>query len=560
MVVGFFPDGSPDRYLSGVYEPVGQQGSFGLAAKTLAKPPRALGMRAAIPFGRVRSLVARRPDRERNHQTSYHVPLAMKRAKSSRTRHTVVKRSASATRPMGPAKELPVLHPHAAGIDVGATEHYVCVPADAVGADESAVRSFGAFTGELDQLVEWLLACHVQTVAMESTGVYWIPLFQKVEAAGLEVVLVNARHLKQVPGRKTDLKDCQWIQRLHSYGLLHGSFRPGDAICRLRTFMRHRANLVDACSQQVLHMQRSLDQMNVHLHHVLSDLDGETGLRIVDAILSGQRDPKELVKLRDPRVRKSTVAQMEAALEGDWRAEHLWVLGQAREAYRFFHRQIVALDQQVEALLPHLVTAPSTLPESERPRNPQAVPNARRPRPKKKRAGNAPVLDFTAELTRICGVDLTRVVGFNLLSVLILISEIGVDMSPWRNAKAFCSWLGLCPGNKISGGKVLSSRTARVSNRVATLLRTLATAVGRSDTWLGSFHRRMKSRLGPAAANTATARKLACLIYHLLKYREAYIEVDRLVYEARIQRHRIAKLKKLATELGFDLVENKQAA
>jgi hypothetical protein len=300
--------------------------------------------------------------------------------------------------------------------------------------------------------------------------------------------------------------------------------------------------------------------MNVHLHHVLSELDGDTGLRIVEAILSGQRDPKELVKLRDPRVKKSTVAEMEAALQGDWREEHLWVLAQAREAHRFFREQMVALDQQVEALLPQIVTAPPALPESERPQNPQAAPDAQRPRRKKKHAGNAPTLDFTEQLTRICGVDLSRVVGFNLLSVLILISEIGVDMSRWRSAKAFCSWLGLSPGNKISGGRVLSSRTARVSNRAASLLRTLATAVGRSDTWLGSFHRRMKSRMGPGAANTATARKLACLIYHLLKYREAYIEVDRVLYEARIQRHRIAKLKKLATELGYDLVENQQAA
>jgi len=217
---------------------------------------------------------------------------------------------------MRPARELPIIHPHAAGIDVGATEHYVCVPADAVGAGESAVRKFGAFSGELDQSVDWLLACHVTTVAMESTGVYWIPLYQKLEAAGLEVVLVNARHLKQVPGRKTDLKDCQWIQRLHSYGLLTGSFRPGDAVCRLRTLMRHRANLIGACSQQVLHMQRSLDQMNVHLHHVISNLAGETGLRIVDAILAGQRDPQQLAELRDERIKKSTMAEMVALWRG----------------------------------------------------------------------------------------------------------------------------------------------------------------------------------------------------------------------------------------------------
>jgi transposase len=483
----------------------------------------------------------------------------MKRAKPAPAARPAAKRPTPAARPNRPAPGLPVIHPHAAGIDVSATEHYVCVPADAVGKAESAVRSFGAFTGQLGQLVEWLLACQVTTVAMESTGVYWIPLFQKLEAAGLEVVLVNARHLKQVPGRKTDVKDCQWIQRLHSYGLLNGSFRPSEPFCRLRVFMRQRDNLVAACSQQVMHMQRALDQMNVHLHRVVSDLDGETGLRILEAILAGQRDPKELVKLRDPRIKKSTEAQMEAALVGDWRPEHLWGLQQALEAYRFFHRQIAALDQQVEALLPHIVSAPPPRPERERPQNPQAAPDAQRPR-KKKKAGNAPAIDFTAELTRICGVDLTQVVGFNLLSVLILISEIGVDMNKWRNAKAFAAWLGLCPGNKISGGKILSSRTARVSNRAAILLRTLATAVGRSDTWLGSFHRRMRFRLGPAAANTATARKLACLLYHLLKYREPYIEVDRLVYEAKIQRCRLAKLKKLATELGYDLVENKQVA
>lgn len=484
----------------------------------------------------------------------------MKATKTARAHSNPAKKSCSGAGARRPAKEMPVINPHAAGIDVGATQHYVCVPEDAVPEATAAVRSFGAFTRELDQLVEWLLDCQVTTVAMESTGVYWIPLYQKLAAAGLEVRLVNARHLKQVPGRKTDLKDCQWIQRLHSYGLVNGSFRPDDVICRLRTLMRHRGNLTAACAEQVLHMQRCLDQMNVHLHHVVSDLDGETGMRILEAIVAGERDPRELVKLRDPRIKKSTVEEMAAALEGDWRPEHLWVLQQALEAYRFFHRQMEELDRQVEALLPQIVAAPPALPESERPQNPQAAPEARRPRRKKKRAGNAPAQDFTAELTRICGVDLTQVVGFNLLSVLILISEIGVDMTKWRSAKAFCSWLGLCPGNKISGGKVLSSRTAPVKNRVATLLRTLATSVGRSDTWLGSFHRRMKSRMGPAAATTATARKLACLIYHLLLYREPYIEVDRLLYENRIQRCRLAKLRKLATELGYDLVENKQAA
>jgi transposase len=454
---------------------------------------------------------------------------------------------------------MPVIHPHAAGIDIGATEHSVCVPEDAVPAGESPVRQFRAFTADLDQAVEWLRVCGVKTVAMESTGVYWIPFYQKLVVAGFEVLLVNARHLKRVPGRKTDILDCQWLQQLHSYGLLSGSFRPSDDICCLRTYLRHRGNLVAGCGQQVQHMQRALDQMNIHLHHVVSDLDGETGLRIVDAILAGERDAKELVKLRDPRIKKSTEAEMEAALKGDWREEHLFVLRQAVEMYRSLHRQIAECDNAVEKFLERIAVNPSVVPEEQRPKNPAATPTPKKSK-KKKRGGNAPKQDFTAALVRICGVDLTQIVGLNVLSVLMLISEIGVDMSCWPNAKAFCAWLGLCPGSKISGGKVLSSRTAHVVNRVSILLRTLAPTIGRTESWLGDFHRRMKGRLGPAAANTATARKLATVIYHLLKYKEDYIDVDRLIYAQKFRRSRLARLRKQAQELGFELVETKQAA
>jgi len=477
------------------------------------------------------------------------------KAQSTRPSRRVVKA-------IRPADQLPVLHPHAAGIDVGATEHSVCVPADAVPAGESPVRQYKAFTGELDQLVEWLQACGVQTVAMESTGVYWIPLYQKLERAELEVVLVNARHLKRVPGRKTDVLDCQWLQQMHSYGLLRGSFRPADDICVLRTYLRHRSNLVAGCSQQVQHMQRALDQMNIHLHHVVSDLDGETGFAILDAILSGQRDPKALVQWRDARCRKSTVAEMEAALQGDWREEHLFVLKQAREGYRALQGQIVECDGAIEKVLERVAVNPSAVPEAQRPQNPVATPveaGAKKKRRKRSR-GNAPRQDLTTPLQRICGVDLTRVVGLNMLSVLMIISEIGVDMSRWPNAKAFCAWLGLCPGNKISGGKVLSSRTARVVNRVAILLRTLAPTLGRTDTWLGVFHRRMKARLGPAAANTATAHKLATILYHLLKYKEDYIDVDRIVYEEKFRRYRVNRLRQQAAELGYEMVELKEAA
>jgi transposase len=456
-----------------------------------------------------------------------------------------------------PSTQMPIIHPHAGGIDVGATSHWVCVPEDAVAGGESPVREFGAFTKDLDELVEWLLKCGVQTVVMESPSVSWIPLFQKLEAAGLEAILVNARHVRHVPGRKTDCKDCQWLQRLHSYGLLNGSFRPSEDICCLRSLTRHRDNLSKACAQDVQHMQQALNYMNIHLHHAVSDLNGETGLRILDAILSGQRDPKELVKLRDPQISRSTVEEMEAALRGDWRQEHLFVLRQSLENYRHLLKQMAVCDGELEKALAKVVVNPAVVEEAERPKNPPAAePKSKRPkRFKKLKAGTGLKRDLSAELTRICGVDLTRIIGLNVLGILILVSEIGVDMSRWRNAKAFCSWLGLCPGNKISGGKVLSSRTVHVVNRVAMLLRTVAPAVGRSDTWLGIFHRRMRARLGPAAANTATARKLACMVYHLLKYKEEYIDVDCLLYQEKIRKSRIAKLSKQAEELGFEIIK-----
>jgi transposase len=467
----------------------------------------------------------------------------------------------SDSRTIKPAKNMPVIHPHAAGIDVGSVEHYVCVPPDAVAEGETAVRSFGGFTQDLDKLVEWLQACGVATAAMESTGVFWIPLAQKLEEAGIEVVLVNARHLHQVPGRKTDVKDCQWLQQLHSYGLLQGSFRPGRDICRVRSLMRHRQNLTQNCGQQVQHMQKALQEMNVHLHHAVNDLTGETGLRILDAILAGQREPDELIGLRDAKCSKSTAQEMAAALQGDWKPEHLFVLKQALQTYRYLLERMAECDREIEAALSQvIIPAPSPVPELAPP-NPPASPKAR----KRKtfhhlKAGTGLHRDLSGELARLCGVDLTQVAGLNVLGVLIILSEIGLDMSRWRNGKAFSSWLGLCPGNKISGGKVLSSRTPHVVNRVAILLRTVAPAVGRSDSWLGSFHRRMRARLGPAGANTATAHKLATVIYHLLKYKENYIDVDCLAYELKYHQKRLSRLQKQAEELGYEMVKKQPAA
>jgi transposase len=454
-----------------------------------------------------------------------------------------------------------VIHPHAAGIDAGSVRHDVCVPEDSVPKGQPHVRSFGAFTADLDQLVEWLLACKIQTVAVEATGIYWLALAQKIEAAGIELVLVNARHAKNVPGRKTDIKDCQWIQRLHSYGLLNGSFRPSQDICRVRSLMRHRENLTRQGGQAVQHMQKALQQMNVHVHHALSDLNGETGLRILDAILDGERDPEKLVELRDKQCSKATKEELKKALRGDWRAEHLFVLRQSLETYRHVLKQLEQCDQEVEKALAEVVLPEPVEPPEPAPKNPQAKAQ---PKPKKtfhrRKAGMGLKRDLRAELERLCGVDLTQVIGLNVLSVLIILSEIGLDMSRWRHAKAFSSWLGLCPGNKISGGKVLDSRTVRVSNRVSILLKTLAPSVGKSDTWLGIFHRRMKARLGPAGANTATARKLACLIYHLLRYKEEFIDVDQLLFKEKFRRQRVARLRKQAEELGLEVTEKQQAA
>lgn len=340
------------------------------------------------------------------------------------------------------ARSLKVVHPNAAGIDVGAREHYAAVPPDSVPAGQSNVRVFGTFTENLDALVEWLKACRVDTVAMESTGVYWIALFQKLEAAGFQVVLVNAHHLKSVPGRKSDIKDCQWIQQLHSYGLLSASFRPDDATCRLRTLVRHRANLVSSGAESILHMQKALTQMNVQVHHVVSHLTGETGLRILRAILAGERNPDELVKLRDPQITKSTVEEMRQALVGDWRAELLFVLQQSLKAWEFSQEQMNECDVEIEKQLCALPAAEKSPAPPVPPADPLAAADPK-PKGKQSRKRNDPEKDLAPELARICGVDLMQAHGLRILTILVILSETGVDMSKWRSAKAFSSWLGL---------------------------------------------------------------------------------------------------------------------
>jgi transposase len=433
------------------------------------------------------------------------------------------------------------LNLHAAGVDIGSREHWACVPREA---DARPVRKFGTFTADLEAMAEWFQACGVTAVAMEATGVYWIALFQILERRGFHVLLVNARQTKNVAGRKSDVQDCQWIQRLHTYGLLQGSFRPADPYCVVRTYLRYRDELVGARSTQCQHMQKALLQMNVQLPHVLSDVTGVSGLAIIDAILKGERDPVKLAALVDRRVRASQQT-IQQALRGDYREEYLFVLRQAHELYQTYGAKINACDEQIVRELARL---------------PASVDPAVKPLPARK-AGRSLYLDKLAgvdlrpELYEKLGVDLTGIEGIGVLTGLVLLTEVGPDVSRFRSEKHFCSWLGLCPDNRISGGKVLSSRTRRVVNRASDALRLAATSLERSQSALGGFARRMKARLGAAEGITATAHKLARIIYRLLKHGEAYVRQGLEDYEKKFAARKLNALQKTAKAMGFDLIQ-----
>ena len=436
---------------------------------------------------------------------------------------------------------LPILQPDAAGIDVGATEVYAAVPADR---DPHPVRAFRTFTMDLQALAAWLRACGIRTVAMESTGVYWIPLFQILEEYGFEVCLVNARHVKNVPSRKSDVADCQWLQYLHAVGLLRGSFRPAAAVCAVRSLLRHRDTLVTYAAAHVQHMQKALTQMNLHLHHVLSDLTGKSGLAILDAILAGQRDPQKLAELRDPRV-KAPVETVAQALVGDWRPEHLFTLGQALAAYRHYQELMVACDLEIERCLAQFEARAASTGAS--------LPPARDPKKPRGNAVQLPHTDLRTELYRLLGVDLTQIPGLGATSVHALFAELGRDLSAFPTAKHFCSWLGLCPDNRVSGGKVLSVRTRDVKSRAARTLRLAAQSLHHSQTPLGAFFRRMRAKLGAPKAITATAHKLARIVYHLLTTGEPYDESVFALDEERHQQRRLQRLRRDAAALGLTL-------
>ncbi len=434
-----------------------------------------------------------------------------------------------------------IIHPHAAGIDVGAEEHWVCVPADR---DAQPVQKFSAFTCDLHRLADWLTACRITTVVMESTGVYWIPLFQILEARGFAVALVNARHVKNVPGRpKTDRFDCRWLQKLHTYGLLAPSFRPPEDICQLRSLLRHRENLIRMTVKHIQHMQKSLDQMNLHLHHVISDITGVTGMRIIRAIVAGERDPRTLAQYRDYRIQSSadTIAK---ALEGDYRAEHVFTLTQSLALYDFTQQQIAACDQEIERVLG---TLDSQVDPAEHPLPPPTTTHRQPQR-------NEPAFDLRTHLYRITGVDLTQVPGLQAPTIHIILAEVGLNMHKWPTDKHFASWLGLCPDNQISGGKVLSTGSRRVQNRASRALRMAAQSLRTSPSYLGAFYRRMRSKLGPAKATTATAHKLAKIIYHMLKEKTPYRAHGAEEYLHKDHERQLRQVRKQAKHLGFDLV------
>jgi transposase len=432
---------------------------------------------------------------------------------------------------------LQICHPHAAGIDIGEAEHWVAVPP---GSDPQPVRRFGTCTVDLDALADWLIDCGVPPVAMESTGVDWIPLFELLEARGVPVLLIDPRQAKRAPGRpKTDRLDGKWLQRLHTYGLLAGACRPEDQVCVLRSYLRHRQMFLTSAAQHIQHMQKALQQMNLKLTQVVSEITGVTGMAILKAILAGERDPVILAKLRNPHCQHSE-DEIAKALQGTWRAEHLFALQQAVALYDFYHQQLALCDRQIKA---HLETF------ADKSAGQPLPPKARR-----HKKTNDPRFDARTPLYRMAGVDLTTIEGIEETTALVILSEIGTDMQRWPSVKHFCSWRGLCPQHKISGGKVLSRRGRPGAHRVRVALRLAARSLHHSQSALGAFFRRMKARLGTPKALTATAHKLARLVSSLLQHGSTYVQQGLDAYEAQYHERKVKTMAKQAKALGYTLV------
>lgn len=446
------------------------------------------------------------------------------------------------------AQSLHQINPHAAGIDIHAAVHWVAVPPESAPPPPPGhpvnlpahVRRFGACTADLHQLADWLTQCGVKTVAMESTGIYWIPLFELLESRGFEVYLVDPRQSRHAPGRpKSDVLDCQWLQRLHSYGLLTASFRPADQVVVLRSYLRQRQMLLRYAGQHVQHMQKALEQMNVKLAEVVSDVVGLTGMSILQAILRGERDPQKLAKLRNVNC-KRTEAEIARALQGNWRDEHLFALKQALALYQFYQQQMRECDIQLQRQLGCFADR----------RHGKPLPQ--RSRPQHKRA-HGPTFDVRGALHRMSGVDLTVLEGVDEGTALVILSEVGADVSRFATVKQFTSWLGLCPQHQSSAGKIKSRRVRRGAHRAGRAFRLAVQSCYHAKNALGAFYRRIQARAGAPKAIVATARKLAERVYRLLKYGEEYVRQDMAVYEASYRARLVKGLARRASELGYRL-------
>jgi transposase len=433
--------------------------------------------------------------------------------------------------------ELRRINPRAAGIDIGSASHWVAIDPSLT---DQPVREFKAYTGDLHALADWLVEHKIQTVAMESTGVYWIPLFEVLRERGLEVCLVDARATKQVAGRKSDISDCQWIQELHSYGLLKQAFVPEAQIATLRSYVRQRDRWVTEAGRAIQHMQQALELMNVKLTEVVSDITGTTGMAIIDSILAGERDAGRLSELRNPRCSRSQ-EEIARALLGSWREEHLFALSQARHYYTYLGEQISACDTRIATAM-----AACGSPEG---------PSSEPPKASKRDASPHPFgFDAHGHCYQMAGVDLTAIAGVGVNTVLTVLAETGIDMSPWRSERAFGSWLGIAPNPRKSGGRVLRSTTKPNAQRAATALRLAARSLSNSKSALGAFYRRLRARIGAPKAITATAYKIAKLFYLMLNNKRPYQDVGQAAYDERFRARRVRSLNRMAAELGFELV------
>jgi transposase len=436
---------------------------------------------------------------------------------------------------------LEVVHPDAAGIDIGNELHYVAVPPSR---DTQPVRHFGCTTAELKAMAEWLKQCGIRSVAMQSTGVYWIAVFDILEDAGFEVYLVNARDTKNLPGRKSDVQESQWLMKLHTYGLLRNSFRPGQEIRRLRTYWRQRNDLVRSAGRHIQRIQKALTQMNVQLANVLSDISGMTGQSIIKAILAGERDPQELAAYRDHRV-KASEEEIAAHLEGNWQEDLLFVLKQEQDGYEFCQKQMSECDRQLERYLAQM---------EDRSESAELPQEKRRGRLVKNR-GNTPRFDLRQELFRMAGTDVTQIDGIDVTTAMTILSEVGCDMSKWKTENHFVSWLRLCPDNKISGAKIIGKGRLPTNNRATLALKMAATTLRASNTYLGAQFRRLKAKLGAPVAVKAMAAKLARLVYRMLRFGMQFIDRGAEFYEAQIHQLQVRRLKWQAAKLGFQISE-----